>query len=472
MLQRRPRHGRRVPLLALGVVAVAVVAVVATVAVAPGVRWPWEPRFRMPELAGEGLAVVWDASGELTPEPDVAVVPAGDEVTFLPGTHVTDPGAEAPTAVRAAAEEAAAEQRAWLGAGAIPGEGGEYEDMTRDALLDLHLLTHPAGAASGAPIAAPQGPWHYVWPRDAAFVAAAFGRTGHVADAVAALEFLQGVQHEDGSFEARYLTDGSGPPDDRGTQSDSTGWVLWALAEVLQAAPETPAGGTPTRADVLADLGPLLSRTAAYAFTLTDSDDRLPPPSMDYWEHRESGLTLGIAAPVLAGLESLARIRTLAGDDGGAAAAAARATEVRDAVELAFAPDGWPRYLGGGARDAATAFALPPFQPTALAGAEDAWAASIELMQRPAGGLAPGESWRDPYHSWTPQTSLYALAAASNGHDDDARAWLTWLDEHRTATGSIPEKVDANGRPVEVAPLAWSSAVAILAVDALDDASR
>ena len=37
------------------------------------------------------------------------------------------------------------------------------------------------------------------------------------------------------------------------------------------------------------------------------------------------------------------------------------------------------------------------------------------LMLRPAGGLAPGGSWRDDGISWTTATSSYALAAAALG---------------------------------------------------------
>ncbi len=43
-------------------------------------------------------------------------------------------------------------------------------------------------------------------------------------------------------------------------------------------------------------------------------------------------------------------------------------------------------------------------------------------------------------------------------------------DDHRTASGAIPEKVLAGGAPAAVAPLTWSSANVVLAVAALEDA--
>ena len=108
---------------------------------------------------------------------------------------------------------------------------GARTRVTAQALRDLHGLTRPNGAVA----AGPDGPWAYAWPRDSAFVAAAYAETGHVADARRVLGFLARVQRADGGFEARYRLDGSGPPDDRPRQSDGAGWVLWSLERVRAA---------------------------------------------------------------------------------------------------------------------------------------------------------------------------------------------------------------------------------------------
>ena len=89
-------------------------------------------------------------------------------------------------------------------------------------------------------------------------------------------------------------------------------------------------------------------------------------------------------------------------------------------------------------------------------------------MRRPAGGLAPGSSWRQDGVSWTPETALFALTAASTSQIRTAHQWLAWLDAHRTAGGSLPEKVLADGSPAAVAPLAWTAALVVLTVDSLD----
>lgn len=70
--------------------------------------------------------------------------------------------------------------------------------------------------------------------------------------------------------------------------------------------------------------------------------------------------------------------------------------------------------------------------------------------------------------SWTPQTALFALAAAHNGGRAAAKGWLDWLDRHRTGHGSLPEKVLYDGSPAGVAPLAWTAATVILAVAELE----
>ncbi|MDF9878405.1 glycoside hydrolase family 15 [Cellulosimicrobium cellulans] len=414
----------------------------------------------------------------------------GAGATYLPGSRVLDPTALDPVALAggvdpadgeanrlaqvagarldasalldtARAHDAAAASRAWLASGVVPGADGPFAALGEAALLDLRALTLDDGAALAA--ASPR--WRYVWPRDASFTAAAFARTGHVDDAWDVLGFLARVQEDDGSFHARYLPDGSGVPDDRGLQSDGVGWVLWAADVLLE---ETPAA---ERREVAAELGPLVDAATDHALSLVDGEDPLPPPSSDYWEVEPTTLTLGTAGPLLAGLEAAADVYTAAGDTARATDATLAAARLRMAVERSFGSQGYPRHVTGGAHDASTAFVLPPFQPEPLAGADVAWRASVTEMLRPAGGLAPGAGWREDGISWTPQTTLYALTAASSSEPEDvadAEAWLRWVDDHRTASGAIPEKVLADGSPAAVAPLSWSSALVVLALMELD----
>lgn len=399
-----------------------------------------------------------------------APLATGTDVTFLAGTRVVDPAATTLArllgervatghgATAPAAATVAQRQRAWLASGRVPGSGGPYDDMARGALLDLHALTLPGGAA----VAGWSDKWRYVWPRDASFVAVALARTGHTDDALEILGFLDRVQSADGSFQARYLPDGSGPPDQRGVQTDGTGWALWAAGLVVDEITD------PTERDAaVAQLQPMVTRSTRHVLDLVGREG-LPPASPDYWEVPEDALTLGTVAPLVAGLQQASRLLELSDDHALAATAFDASIRTKVAVIRAFGPTGFARYAAGGHADAATAFLLPPFLTTAVPGVEDRWRESAVAMVRPANGLAPGAGWREDGVSWTPQTSLYAWVAAENGDIAQADDWLTFLDSHRTASGSLPEKVLADGSPAAVAPLAWSAACVLLALDALD----
>lgn len=420
----------------------------------------------------------------LTPNGTVAAIPAGESADYLPGSRVLARHANDP-----AAQRLAEQHRRWLGAADIPGAGTPYEPLVTDALLDIHVLTGAAfknddgsvfTSSPGAAVAGWSTRWRYVWPRDAAFVSAALATVGHVDDALDVLVFVQDLvtgsdgMVEDHGFHARYLPDGSGVPDNRGIQLDGNGWMLWAAGTLLAEIDE------PARAaEAFARLRPLIDTATTNVLALTDAPPHLPPPSPDYWEISESSLTLGTAAPLLAGLEHAAVIYERFDDDGEfARAIPARAEQLRAAITAEFGSAGFRRYAERGlrerifvrrnGRDAATAVLLPPFTQAPLLGAEEAWLASISEMARPAGGVAPGAGWRDDGVSWLPQTSLYALTAATTGHHDQAHEFLAWIDAHRTASGAIPEKVLADGSPAAVAPLTWAAANVVLAVAALE----
>ncbi|MFI2753444.1 glycoside hydrolase family 15 [Cellulomonas sp. P22] len=407
----------------------------------------------------------------LTPGGTVSVGPATALERFV-GTNVllTEEGA----ATHQASVLLASAQRGWVAEGTVPGPA-RYEDMARQALLDLDTLLLDGGALLAAPI----GAWRYTWPRDASFAAVALSRTGHPVQAADVLMFLAQVQEPDGTFQARYLPDGSGDvPDDRGTQLDGDGWFLWAAAEWYA---QAPAGRA--REATLAELLPALTGALDAIDAVTDPVTGLPDPSPDYWEVREDSVTLGSISALLLGVRSAqelaADVATSAPSSGTGASSWSRDMTRRGArlerlidgaVQTAFAPDGYPRRAEGEERDAAVAFLLPPFADGSAEVAA-AWEGAAVGMLRPAGGLAPGEGWKQDGISWTPQTALFALTAAASGDAVRAEEWLDWLDAHRTAAGSLPEKVLWDGRPAAVAPLAWTAALVLLALAELDDAA-
>ena len=381
-------------------------------------------------------------------------------VSSRPPTRRAEPALAAGTALVAGGRTGTAVAagpafRAWLAKGTVP--QGTYAGLATTALADLYSLT----LRNGGVIASTAAAWHYVWPRDAAFAAAAFARTGHLSDALADLRFLQAVQAPDGSFQARYLVDGSGPPDDRGIQDDDPGWALWSVAEVLAAAP------VHQRTEITSTVDDLVQRSLDRLLSRTAGPGALPAPSSDYWEVGETQLTLGIAAPTLVGLLAGSRL-VQAGHPDRAALASRRATALRSSIQQDFGTSGYSRYAGGRGPDAAVTFTLPPYVDAPLSGAVAASRNAVQKLLQPSGGVTPGATW--PHHdgvSWTPESALFLLADAGTGDRSAAEYWLSWFAQHSGA-GRLPEKVLGSRRAGPIAPLAWTDALVLLSLDELD----
>jgi GH15 family glucan-1,4-alpha-glucosidase len=95
--------------------------------------------------------------------------------------------------------------------------------------------------------------------------------------------------------------------------------------------------------------------------------------------------------------------------------------------------------------------------------------AAARALTLPDGGILPGTTWHGSRTTaWTPSTAFFALSDAASGDTAGAQAWLRWLAAHRTTAGELPEQVSGTGRPVSVAPLAWTDAIVLLTLTALD----
>ncbi|MGL4176653.1 MAG: hypothetical protein ACRCSN_11285 [Dermatophilaceae bacterium] len=374
------------------------------------------------------------------------LVPTGRADAVMPGSRVL--------AARPSTNALLEEESAWLASCAGWTRHGEHGDaLLRDALLDLRVLS------VGLPVSVAgwSRPWRYAWPRDVSFVATALARVGLVDDAVAQLRFLQDVQRGDGGFEARYDLGTGRAPDARAPQLDGSGWVLWAAHEIARAAGDRAP-------EVLSVIRPLLVRSSRRLLGSLDPVTSLPPPSPDYWELAEDTLTLGTAAAVLAGLRAATRVLPSVGEAALADRTGAATERCAASVRDGFGSGGYPRHLGGAGSCAAVTFLAAPVGPRDPdPGVVRALDRAQRAMGRPAGGLAPGSTWKQDGVSWTPQTALFAAAWAATGHGTRARALLSWLGAHRTTVGSLPEKVLHDGRPAAVAPLAWTASLVVLA---------
>ena len=333
------------------------------------------------------------------------------------------------------------------GTSSSAGDADLLVDLADTALADLWVLDDDLPA----PVAGWTANWRYVWPRDAAFCAVALARIGAVDRAADVLAHLQDLQQADGWFEARYVPGTDRAPDRRAPQFDGTGLLLWASAEAVAA---SGAGG-----GAVADrLAPLVTTSLAALHHATSGGTALPPASPDYWEVREGAATLWGAGATLAGLRAGAELT-------GSTGAEESAQVFAHLLQGTFGRGGWQRYRDGGGADSALAL----FDATGLHDMIDP--ARLRALRgelsRPAGGIAPGAAWKQDGISWTPSTSLLGLGLARAREHLPAREILSWLAAHRTEQGSLPEKVLHDGSPAQVAPLAWTAANTLLALDAL-----
>ncbi|MEU9304628.1 hypothetical protein [Streptomyces sp. NPDC048269] len=352
-----------------------------------------------------------------------------------------------------------ARSRAWLASGSIPGRSPARRAAAERALLTMRSLLRPNGA-----MAAAWSPgWKYSWPRDSSFASAAFAHTGHDAEAYRILRYSAATQRKDGTWEARTKLDGSGPPDGRRWQLDANGWVPWATWHWYRTAPRA------TRHARLIALYPMIRKAADHAAASLRADG-LPPASPDYWELMTATTNIGTAAPLLAGLNASADLAREAGRPDDAARWARAARRLSSGISARFVPLGYQRTVDGRhGLDSAVAFMAPPFN-TAPAGLSGALDASYRALLLPNGGLTPGNDPTAPWgrNAWTPSTALFALAWATTGRPAKAGQVLDWVLSKRNPLGELPEKVDKEGRPASVAPLAWTGSIAVLSLVALD----
>ncbi len=253
---------------------------------------------------------------------------------------------------------------------------------------------------TGAVAAGARDGWAYVWPRDAATAAFALDAAGYRDAARRITRFLL---HVDLDAAARF--DGRGAPvPGRGPQGDAAGWVAVAARAVgLEPPPPAPWRNLP-----------------------------------DYQEG-EPGDYLGNAIAAgepairhLYGIGSRARLLRKPGN-----------------------PDS--------GLDSAAAWAVEPFAEALLY--PRARRTLLRLARRgDRFGITPGEAWPDK-DPWTAPTAWTAWSLAALGERRQALRLLADLRRAATPAGALPERVDAHtGIPRSTPPLAWSHAVASLAL--------
>jgi hypothetical protein len=359
---------------------------------------------------------------------------------------VGDPGAAAQIA----------DSRAWLASGTVPGRTAQERAMAARALLSMRLLTQPNGAAA----AAWKPGYEYSWPRDSTFMAVAFARTGHPGYAYRILAYNARTQLADGTWDARTKLDGSGPPDNRHWQLDANGWVPWAIWEWYESAPGAD------RNQLLRALYPAVQTAADYAAGSLD-DRGLPPAEPDYGEVPTSTINIGTAAPLLAGFHAAADLARVTGHPANAQAWDTAAKRLSDGIATYFAPLDYPRTLDGvRGLDSAVTFMAPPYNqaPPNLADTIDT---TYQRLLQPGGGVIPYQTHGNSV-VYAAETAFFALAWSGTAQPDKADQIIDWLLGHRNLLGELPEEINRAGYTTTVAPLGWTDAVTLLALDQLD----
>jgi len=415
------RHDRRVPVRRIVAVGAALALAAATAAATTAAtRQLPQPKLTVAGLAQEpcqpqqALPVPARLSGQF--EPDSSILRVAGGVYAAPGQ-----AAPAQSACVTATERA---DRNWLNTGLVPGATATQRSMATRALLDLSLAVRPDGAAQAGWLSGSE--YEYAWPRDSSWVAVALTDAGHPAMAYRILEFLHRMQGRNGIWAARYAPDGSGPVrDGRPAELDADGWVPWAVWSWAVTQPLTSQSH-----HELTRLWPMVVR-AADAAVRSLTDDGLSGPAMDYWEDSVE-VTLGTAAPLLAGLRAAA---DLAPDVGSATATsdghrwAAAAARLATAITATFGRNGYQRTpAAGSGADAAVTFLGPPFAVPSAAVLQAARSAQRALTV-PNGGLRPGTSWPGtPDVAWTPETAMPRPGST-------ARPRPCWRGSPRTGRG-------------------------------------
>ncbi|MCX4781713.1 hypothetical protein [Streptomyces sp. NBC_01264] len=392
-----------------------------------------------------GAAYVGNSNVLRLPSGRWRYVPAGARTSVV--VPANDPGALA---------QIDASER-WLAGGTIPGTTDAQRAAARRSLLSMRALLQPNGASAAAWSPA----WQNSWPRDGAFVSAAFAATGHEEEAYRILQYDARTQRADGTWDARTKLDGSGPPDGRAWQLDANGWVPWATWQWYRAAPATE------RDSRLSALYPMVRKAADHAARSLGSNG-LPPASPDYWELSTSTTNIGTAAPLLAGLNAAADLAGRRGMEADRVRWSEAAGRLSAGIARYFAPLGYQRTVDGRhGRDSAAAFMAPPFN-RAPADLPAALVSTYRALLQPNGGLTPGNDPGAPWgsYAWTPSTSFFALAWAHLGDRSRADAVLGWLLSKRNGLGEFHETVNGAGNPSSVAPLGWTGALVVMALSA------
>jgi GH15 family glucan-1,4-alpha-glucosidase len=220
-------------------------------------------------------------------------------------------------------------------------------DAEAQVMLRMGQVAEPGGGAGQILASVAPGAWNIAWVRDMAYATVGLVRSGHYAEAKAALAFQMGAKVGDyqqyvgapyGISVVRYYGDGSEQSDSNqdgpNVEFDGFGLFLWALDEYVRASGDTQS---------LAAWWPAVKPKVADVLVKLQEPTGLIAADSSIWEVHWNGKQRHFAYTTIAaanGLCAASRLATAAGDAAGSSAYIAAGQKSRDAVLASLrAPD-------------------------------------------------------------------------------------------------------------------------------------
>jgi len=393
-------------------------------------------------------------------------------------------------------------------------EGDEYADLA-PALVELHkrslLVMRTQVDETGAIIAATDSDiaqfgrdtYAYMWPRDGALVARAFGAAGFGQPIHKFFDFCSRIITKEGFFLHKYNADGSlgsswhpwvYPEDgDLPVQEDETALVIWALWHHFERF---------RNIETIKPLyRPLIMRAANWMCEYRDPRTGLPRPSYDLWEVRY-GIHAWTLGTVYGGLQAAASFARAFGETDLADKFAGTAEEIKTLTTRHFWQESLGRFVRTVYRVEGGALEPDPTLDASLCGlyrfgmyeaSDPRIASTLNAMKdrlwvkTDVGGMARHDGdWYhrvsqdvehvpgNPWFVCTAWLAQWYIAQAENAEQlEPAREVLHWILDRALPSGVLAEQVNPyTDQPLSVSPLTWSHAEYIIAVlDYVDKAA-
>lgn len=337
--------------------------------------------------------------------------------------------------------------------------------------------------------------YSYMWPRDGALVAYAMSMAGYHGMIAPFFRFCASALTPEGYLQHKYNPDGTvgsswhpyvqGGKEQLPIQEDETALVLFALWKDYDLHGDIELPQSLYRN--------LIRKAAKFLTSYVEPDMGLPKPSYDLWEERY-GIFTFTASAVYGGLVAAANFSRLFGDDERAQKYMQSAANVKAGIlkhlwneEHGRFARGLYRQNGRWVQDMtleSSMYAL--FEFGVLPAGDERVVRTMRAIQSgltvrtDVGGIAryyhdyyfqrSTDIDRVPGNPWiicTLWVAEWEIELARSMADLEApRRTLEWVAAHALESGVLPEQLDPfDGGPLSVAPLTWSHATYVLAVN-------